>query len=216
MPFSRLLLFGCILVLAASCGTPQSLHNNYIQNVTDTTGKNNSLLVEPVIQRNDLLSIRVYSSSLVPQADAPYNLPETGTGSGTGTGTAGFLVDPRGNIEYPGLGTLHVEGLSKVQLADLIKSKLTTPVKLLENPSVLIRFLNYRVTVLGAVNQPGTYTVPTEKVTILEALGLAGDVSQFGRKTTVKVLRENGTNREIGTIDLSNTRMFESPYYNLQ
>jgi polysaccharide export outer membrane protein len=104
---------------------------------------------------------------------------------------SGFLVDVNGNIEYPRLGTIHADGLTKIQLADEIKKKLTDPEPdLLTNPSVIIRFLNYKVTVLGQVGHEGVLNIPAEKVTILEAIGLAGGITEFGKKDEVKILRE--------------------------
>ncbi|MBK8143460.1 MAG: polysaccharide biosynthesis/export family protein [Chitinophagaceae bacterium] len=132
-----------------------------------------------------------------------------------GTVTSGFLVDVSGNIDYPQLGTIHAEGLTKLELAAEIKKRLTQPVELLADPSVIIRFLNFKVNVLGEVARPGLINVPGERITILEAIGLAGDITQYGRKNTVKVIREIDGDRNIGTIDLSSKDLFESPYYNL-
>jgi polysaccharide export outer membrane protein len=86
----------------------------------------------------------------------------------------------------------------------------------LTQPSVIVRFVNYKITVLGEVRSPGTFTLPTDKVTILEALGLAGDITDFGRRTTVKILRENNNQREIGTVNLTSKELFTSPFYHLQ
>jgi polysaccharide export outer membrane protein len=171
-------------------------------------------LSEPVIQKNDLLSIKVYSLSANPAIDAMYNLPEqTVVGSSTTTATAGFLVDNDGSIEYPRSGKLYVEGLKKAELAEVIKKRLDT---ILKSPSVIVRFLNYRITVLGEVRTPGTYNIPTERVTILEALGLAGDITEFGNKTTVKIMRENAGQADIQTVDLTSKEIFTSPFYRLQ
>jgi polysaccharide export outer membrane protein len=209
---------GLFLVLIfSSCVTPQTINNNYLQNVGDTSGKDATALLPPIIQKDDLLSIRVYSRShgVRPDVDAPYNLiDQQGAGSSASSeATTGFLVDRNGNIEYPQIGLLHVEGLTRDQLADTIKQRLEGQ---LTQPSVVVRFLNYRVTVLGEVGAPRTYTVQTERVNILEALGMAGDITEFGRKDNVKVIREINGQREIGTIDLTSKNMFESPYYRLQ
>ena len=81
---------------------------------------------------------------------------------------------------------------------------------------MIVRFLNYRVTVLGEVRTPGTFNIPTERITILEALGLAGDITEFGNKATVKVMRDNGGQAAIQTVDLTAKDIFTSPYYRLQ
>lgn len=202
-----------ISLFLISCRSQKPVFSNYLQQV-DTAGQIFSNMTEPRIQKNDLLSIKVYSQSADPRTDLPYNLPEqTVAGSSTTSATAGFLVDERGTIEYPQLGLLQVEGLTKSELAQLIKSKLEN---VLRSPSVVVRFLNYRITVLGEVRNPGTFTMPTEKVTILEALGLAGDITEFGKRDTVKIAREVNGKMEIGSITLASSDLFRSPYYRLQ
>lgn len=199
---------------------PQQKLPNYLERVTDTSGKGAAVVIPELrIQKNDLLSIQVYSLSTKPEIDQYYNLPlgYTGAGSsqGQGASTGGFLVDGAGNIEHPRLGVFHAEGLTKQQLAAEFKKRLTQPVELLKDPTVIIRFLNYKVTVIGEVAKPGTINVPGERITILEAIGLSGDITQYGRKNTVKVVRELDGKRETGTIDLSSDSLFMSPYYNL-
>jgi polysaccharide export outer membrane protein len=199
-----------------SCGTPQKLAG-YIENVKDTAGKDEVKIPELRIQKNDLLSIQVYSRSTLPEkSDAIYNLPcNNSSGGQTTTSVCGFMVDVNGEIEYPRLGIFHVEGLTKLELAAQIRKRLTEPKVLLDSPNVIIRFLNYKVNVLGEVARPGIINVPGERITILEAIGLSGDITSFGKKNTVKVIREINNKREIGTIDLSSKNLFESPYYNL-
>jgi polysaccharide export outer membrane protein len=209
MRFSGLLILACLIALA-SCRPQRTVNNNYLQNVRDTSGRDTALAALPVIQKNDLLSIHVYSRAIgsQPEVDAPYNIPAEGEGT-----AAGFQVDQNGNIEYPQIGVLHVEGMTKEELAQEIRKKFEGQ---LDHPSVTVRFINFRVTVLGEVGQPGTFTVPTERVTILEALGLSGDITEFGRKDNVKIVRETAGNRQIGTIDLTSKDMFNSPFYRLQ
>jgi polysaccharide export outer membrane protein len=143
-----------------------------------------------------------------------YNLPTSNASSGPGT-SGGFLVDANGNIEYPRLGSFHAEGLTKQELAAQIKKKLTEPVELLKDPTVIIRFLNYKVTVIGQVGHEGVVNVPGERLTILEAVGLAGGITDYGKKERVRIIREINGQREMGIIDLSSKDLFESPYYNL-
>ncbi|MBS1575508.1 MAG: polysaccharide biosynthesis/export family protein [Bacteroidetes bacterium] len=225
MKLLRITVLFFIAFYLVSCGTQKKAAINYVDN-TDSTQLNDTVkVVEIKIQKNDLLSIQVYSSSLDPSVDAPYNLgggssinTTGGASSGNSGGSAlssGFLVDENGNIEYPRLGTIHAEGLTKSQLADIIKAKLTAPVELLKNPSVIIRFQNFKVTVLGEVAKPGPITIPTGHITVLEAIGLAGDIPITGKKNTVRVLREIDGKREIGNIDLTSKKIFDSPYYNL-
>ena len=212
----NLLLITAIILFGASCGTQNKAVRNYLENTSDTTLAILLPPKEPTIQKNDLLSIRVYSMSIDPATDIPYNLPEQSPGGGAAAGNInlrGFLVDAEGNIEYPRLGTLQVAGLTKDQLAALIKQKLEGQ---LTQPSVIVRFINYKVTVLGEVGAPGTYSAPNEKLTILEALGMAGDITEFGKKNNIKILRESNGQREIGIMDLTSKNLINSPYYHLQ
>lgn len=211
MKFNRIFILLALSMYCISCGT-QKKAPYYLENLVDTAGKADVKIPELRFQKNDLLSIQVYSASSKPEiSDALYNLP---SGSATGN-TGGFLIDAFGNIEYPRLGTIHAEGLSKQELAAEIKKRLTQPVELLKDPTVIIRFLNFRVTILGEVAHIGSVTVPGERLTILEAIGIAGGVTDYGKKNTVKVVRENNGKREVGYVDLSSKDIFESPYYNL-
>ena len=200
------------LVFLVSCKSQNGATYSYLQRM-DTTQKMLINLPEPRIQKGDLLSIKVYSLSADPRTDIPYNLPEQTSASGSSTPTAGFLVDEKGNIEYPRIGALQAEGLTRSELGQQIKTKLED---VLKSPSVIVRFLNYRVTVLGEVRTPGTFTVPTERVTILEALGLAGDVTEFGKRDTVKVAREVNGQIQVGYVPLTSADLFQSPYFRLQ
>jgi len=223
MKFVQIIFLLSLPVYLISCVTQKRIPN-YIENAKDTTTNIETKFPELRIQKNDLLSIQVYSESTKPQvSDVIYNLPGISTSSSAGSSgssstgqpasSSGYLVDVNGNIEYPRLGTLYVEGLTKLQLADLIKKKISDSV--LTNPSVIIRFLNYRVTVLGEVAKTGTISAPGERMTVLEAIGLAGGITDYGQKNIVKVVREIDGKREIGTIDLSSKDLFDSPFYNL-
>ena len=215
MKFIRILLLFSFPVYFFSC-KPQQKLPNYLENISDSTGKGDVKIPELRIQKNDLLSIQIYSMSTKPEiSDILFNQP-VASGSGGSTGSSsGYLVDLQGNIEHHRLGVFHAEGLTKQQLVGEIKKRLTVPVEQLKDPTVIIRFLNYKVIVIGEVAKPGSIFVPGERITILEAIGLAGDITQYGRKNTVKVVREIDGKRETGTIDLSSKELFDSPYYNL-
>jgi len=218
MKFIRILLLAVLPVYLISCATQQPLPN-YINNVTDTTlsVKEEVKFPELIIQKNDLLSIQVYSLSTKPGIDELYNLQcASVTGSNVAPTACGFLVDANGNIEYPRLGTFHVAGQTKQELAAQIKKKLTEPEELLKDPTVLIRFLNFKITVLGQVAHEGQVSVPGEKVTVLEAIGLVGGITDYGQKSNVRVIREINGKREVGILDLSSKDLFESPYYDLK
>lgn len=192
-----------------SC-TPLQKIPNYLENVNDSTEKGAVKVADLKIQRNDLLSIQIFSLSTKPElSDAMYNQPSVG-----GV-VPGYLVDNSGNIEHHRLGVIHAEGLTKNELSSAIKKKLKEPVEVLSDPTVIIRFLNLKVTVLGQVGHEGPITVPGERLTILEAVGLAGGITDYGKKNTVKIIREVSGQREIAILDLTSKDIFESPYYNL-
>jgi polysaccharide export outer membrane protein len=183
----------------------------YLDKVNDSTGKGAVKVPELRIQKNDLLSIQISSLSMYPdKSDLPYNQVAS-----AGTATSGYLVDGSGNIEHHRLGLIHAEGLTRQELAAEIKKRLTVPVELLKDPTVIIRFMNFKVTILGEVGQQGPVTVPGDRLTILEAIGLAGGVTDFGKKDKVLIVREINGQRETGYVDLSSDKIFESPYYNL-
>ncbi len=210
-------LVSLLIIALLSCGTQKNIPGNYIQNTNDTTFSDTSWFPNLTIQKHDLLSIQVYSESIKPETDLPYNLANMGATTATGAAISGFLVDHQGNIDYPRIGKIHVEGLTKQQLADLIKNRFASADNPeLTNPTVIVRLMNYRITVLGEVTRPGTFNVPTEKVTIFEALGMAGDIGVFGKKENVKIYRESDGKREVGVINLTSSDLFNSPYYNLK
>lgn len=188
----------------------------YLDNYKDSAGTDIVKMPELKIQKGDFLSIQIYSLSTDPKAYEIFNLPcATASTAGAGATTCGFLVDDEGNIIHPRLGAIHAAGLTKQELSAEIKNKLIAPKELLTNPTVLVNFINYKITVLGEVRSPGTLSIPESKVTILQALGMSGDITEFGRKNEVKIIREYNGKREIGVIDLTSSKMFESPFYNL-
>jgi polysaccharide export outer membrane protein len=213
MKFIRILLLLVLPVYLFSC-KPQQKLPYYLENVTDSAGKGDVKIPELRIQKNDQLAIQIFSLSTEPKADEIYNQPSVGV-AGQGSEGAGYFVDLNGNIKHHRLGVIHAEGLTKQELAAEIKKRLTVPVELLKDPTVIIRFLNFTITVLGQVGREGPIKVPGERVTILEAVGLAGGVTDYGKKNNLRIVREQDGKREIGFIDLSSKDIFESPYYHL-
>ena len=215
MKFTRIFLLVGLSLYFISCSTTKRLPY-YLENVTDSTVKREVNIPELRIQKGDLLSIQISSLSTEPKADMIFNqaVAAGSTGGGTNQG-GGFLVDANGNIEHHRLGIFHAEGLTKTQLAAEIKKRLTEPVELLKDPTVVIRFSSIKVTMLGQVGKEGTVIVPGESLTILEAVGLAGGIPDYGKRNNLKVLREIDGKREIGIVDLSSKELFDSPYYHL-
>ena len=216
MKFTRILFLLAFPLYFISCKSLQRLPS-YLDNVSDSTSKGDVHIPELKIQKNDQLYIQIYSLSTKPEvSDAIYNQPSSGASSGNSQSVpTGYFVDLNGNIEHHRLGVIHAEGLTKEELVKEIKKRLTEPVELLKDPTVMIRFLNFKVTLLGQVGSQGMITVPGEKLTIIEAIGLAGGITDFGKKDNVRILREINGKRETGVIDLSAKNIFESPYYYL-
>ncbi len=175
----------------------------------------------PKIQSDDILSVRV--SSLSPEASEVFNLPSVPLGissaaSGYTPGAAlqqpvGFLVDAQGSIEVPLVGRVKLGGLTMREAADTLKNRLTLYLK---EPTVNLRFLNYKVSILGEVARPSIYTIPNEKITLLEALSLAGDLTIFGRRDNVLIIRETAGQREFNRVSLNDRNVFRSPNYYLR
>ena len=209
MKFTRFLLLLAFPLYFISCKPLQKIPN-YLEHVNDSTGKGMVKVADLKIQKNDLLSVQIFSLSTKPEvSDAIYNQPVTSTG------VAGYLVDNNGNIEHHRLGTIHAEGLTKNELAAEIKKRLKEPVEVMTDPTVLIRFLNLKITILGQVGREGAISVPGERINILEAVGLAGGITDYGKKTNIRVVRETNGQRETGFVDLTSKDLFDSPFYNL-
>ena len=210
MKILSLLVFSIFtVILFSSCRSQKPL--GYVEDFTDSSDQVRVKYPEPLIQKGDLLSIVVYSDAIDGGVtDAMYNLANAGGGNAS---TQGFLVDLDGNIQYPRIGKIKADGLTKTQLSEEVRKKLTGS---LQNPSVLVHLLNFKITMLGEVSKPGPITIPTEKITILEAIGLAGDISIYGKKEDIVILRPTDSTIEHGTIDLSSKNLFESPYYFLR
>jgi polysaccharide biosynthesis/export protein len=172
----------------------------------------------PIFQKDDLLSITVMG--LDQDAVIPFNLPISQLYSNNIGGYAqgaptppGYLIDGEGNIDFPVLGKLKIAGLTRVAAIELIKGQLRAYVS---EPSVNIRILNYKVTVLGEVRNPGTFTIPNERVTLPEALGIAGDLLITGVRQNVLVIRDVDGKKIETRIDLTSKDLFSSPVYYLQ
>jgi len=171
-------------------------------------------LVRIHIQPDDVLFIQVHSMD--PLSAAPFNIvPTTGQTNVTAQNATlqGYLVDPGGYIDFPVLGKLKLAGLTTDEANGVIIQRLKP---YLEAPVVSIRFLNFRVTVLGEVNGPSTFPIQGEKVTILEALGMAGDFTPYSNRDRVLVIREQNGKRDFGYLDLRSPDLFQSPYFYLQ
>src|SRR5258708_982269 len=230
-------LGAALLAGMCSCGNTRQI--TYVQGSFDTASLSAYKLPEPVIQKGDILSVIVYSDK--PLATALYNQALVGMSSssstmqGSGSGTTsetsissggsgsgspsspGYLVDQEGNIQLQGLKVLHVEGLTKQQLRDSLDLRLDEKYGgPLRNPYYTIRFVNYHFTMLGEVTRPGVFSIPGEHVNLFEGLGMAGDMTFYGRRDNVLIIRVNNGKREFQRLDLTKPEIMKSPYYFLQ
>ena len=172
---------------------------------------------EVYIHNDDLLAIMVNSKN--PELALPFNMPmisyQIGSQSSPQQRVLGYLVDTNGEIDFPILGKMHVAGLTRLQLTELIKQRLTEE-DLIKDPVVTVQFLNYKVSVMGEVNRPGSFNISGDRITLLEALSMAGDLTIYGRRDRVAVIRENDGQRTILYHDLRSSDVFNSPCYYLQ
>jgi len=203
------------VVLLASCGDAKKLQ--YLRGpYTDTSMNLKVFYKEPMILPGDILTITVYSDNAA--ASALYNQPATNAMATASSPTSagggiGYLVDVNGNIQFHSLGNIQAKGLTRQQLGAKVVEKLE-PV--LKNAYCQVRFSNYKVTVIGEVNNPSVFTVPNEKISVLEAIGLAGDLTSYGRRDSVMIIRETDTDRKFGWIDLKKSDIFNSEFFYLQ
>lgn len=220
---SFLLLFILLSVFSThliSCTSPNKMA--YLRDIADTTSGSLAGAVsnfEAPIQKNDQLWITIGGTNiedLVLLNSASGIIQGSNispTTAGTNAPVMGYLVEGDGTIKLPYLDKLKAEGLSRMQLENVIAEKMKEYTK---NPVVNVRFLNYRITVMGAVNTPGSFSIPTERVTVLEALGLAGDLTIFGVRENVLVIREVNGIRTFGRVNLGSKSLFNSAYYYLK
>jgi polysaccharide export outer membrane protein len=169
--------------------------------------------LQQIITANDILSISV--SSLNPEASAMFNASTVTTTEGPNRTSTGYLVEQDGSIQFPILGKIQVAGLTKAELTEFLRKTLVDK-KLLVDPIVSITFLNFRVTVLGEVTRPMVVPVPNEKISLLEAIGMAGDLTIYARRDNVLLIREEKGKRILKRINLNSNDILSSPYYYLK
>lgn len=221
----RLLCLLAIIFSLNSCSTRRDFI--YLQDMSDTQEYPVAQKYEAIIHRDDKLSIIVNSKD--PELTLPFNIP--GSGGYTvgadgnivsntpvvseGKDSKGYLVDVNGEIDFPILGKLHVEGMTRNQLTELIKKRLIDE-ELLKDPIVMVNFLNFKFSVLGEVGHVGTFDVTGDRITLLEAIAMAGDLTANSRLDRIAVIREYGNKRRILYHDIRSKDIFTSPCYYLQ
>lgn len=212
----KLLAIVATLVLA-SCGT-QKKSVLYLQDAVADLPENITNQYELKIKPSDILGITV-NSRYVELAE-PFNLAMTsyqgvGTGRAGGSQIQGQVVDDEGYISMPVLGKIKAAGLTRTELAANIEQKLISEGHI-KDAVVNIQFLNFKINVLGEVRSPGEYTISSDRVTLFDALSMAGDITDAGLKDRITVIREENGQRTIAYLDATTKNIFDSPYYYLQ
>ncbi len=214
---SFVLLFFLSIILA-SCGSVKNIA--YLQNSDEINFEKSRFLYDARIMPKDQLTISVNTTT--PEASLPFNLLlQNEYTQGRSMSAAGvlmpYLVDNDGYITFPVIGRLKVGGLTKSEAEKLIFEKIRPYMAESENPVVIVRMSSYSVSVLGEVARPGSFQVSREKITILEALAQAGDLTIYGVRDKVKLIREDITGKkQIVNLNLNDANLVNSPYYYLQ
>ena len=214
-------LFAAIVMVfvLGSCGSSRQVA--YFQNADSVNLAASRVLYDARIMPKDQLTITVVTTD--PKASAPFNLSVSntiGVGGQMNNSTSslqGYLVDNQGDIDFPVVGKLHVAGLTKGECEELVKGKIKQYLASGENPIVTVRMSSFRVAVTGEVASPGVVSVTYEKMSIIESLAQCGDLTIYGKRKNVMLIRqdENGQ-KHIHYLDLTDANIFNSPYYYLQ
>ena len=204
-----------MVVLLAACSAPKEVL--YLQDISLIKEEAIDKSYEVIIHKDDLLAIIVNRKD--PELALPFNMPlvsyQIGGQNVSQQRLVGYLVNQDGNIDFPILGEIHVEGLTRMQVTELIKKRLIEE-ELIKDPIVTVQFLNFKVSVIGEVGRPGTFDISGDRITLLEALSMAGDLTIYGRRDRVAVIREKDGKRSILYHDLRSSDIFQSPCYYLQ
>jgi polysaccharide biosynthesis/export protein len=203
---TRFLLFIAIIfsLFSTSCTTTSKV--TYFQNTNDSIPSSFLGLADAKIQYNDILSVTITSRSK--EASEPYNKPD-------GVASKGYTVTGNGNILLPTLGYVQAVGFTKKELSENI-IKLINAKKQLLDPIVEIHLLNFEVTVLGEVGHPLVINVPNEQISLVKALGMAGDLTIYGKRNNILLIREEDGIRTTRRIDISSSKFLQSEYYYLK
>lgn len=208
-----------VCLVFGSCGS--SKHIAYFQNADSISYAASKGLFDAKIMPKDLLTITV--SATDPKAATPFNLSVTNTLSASGQlSTSGgslqtYLVDNDGFINFPVVGQIHVAGLTKRECENRIKEKVAPYMSAEENPIITVKMASFKVTIAGEVKSPGVFNVDQEKISVIEALARAGDLTIYGKRENVLLIREDATGQKsVHRINLNDANIINSPYYYLQ
>lgn len=212
LSYKSVIAIAAAFIFFSSCIPTKNL--KYFSNLSDSAIVHlpNLEKPKPVIMSEDILDIRISGAN--EQTAALLNAYAAPAAQANAANpTVGYVVDVNGNVEFPIIGKIHAAGLTREEFRDRLRERVS---KYLKDPLVSVRFSNFRFSVLGEVKSPGSFLIPQERVTVLEALGLSGDMTAYSKRTNVKVIRDSSGNREVGQLDFTNKDIFTSKYYYLQ
>lgn len=212
LPKSQKILLLVVLILGfSSCTSSSSII--YLQDANSSQSDNTKIEYEPKLQPDDLLSIIVSAEN--PESTVPFNLPQIQGNYDTGTnqyGIKSYLIDNDGKIDFPVIGKIQLGGLARREANNKMVQLVSEYIK---NPGINLRILNFKFSVLGEVAHPGTFTIDSERITLLEALGKAGDLTIYGKRSDIMLIRENNGIKTYHKIDITKSDFVNSPYYYL-
>lgn len=216
--------FGIVILLVLATGCTNTKNIVYFKDIQDSIYRTPAPVelaayTEPVIRPNDILQVSV--QTLDPQSTAltgaqstsTYNVQGTSSMAAGGSTVQGFLVDKEGYIELPLVGKIAVGGLTTSQAREAIRNKAAIYYK---DPVVNVRFANFYISVLGEVNRPAQYTIPNEKATVLDAIALAGDMTVYGKRENILLIREQDGKKYAMRFNLNSSETFKNPYFYLK
>ena len=205
-----------LALLLNSCATKKQVVYFY-EGKEVLEGKKNLLDYEPKIEKNDVLRINVSSSSINEEIVKPFQMQMGGQqapgGGNQDPSLTGYLVSSEGNINFPVLGEIHVVGLTRTEIQKKLEEEIEAYVK---DPIVDVRIVNFRVTVLGEVGNPGRVEVKDGRISMPELIALAGDITYNGKRENITVIREVDGIKQLGSLDMTDTDLFSSPYFYLK
>lgn len=219
--FSNLKFILCFLFFPMffySCISTQNVP--YFKDISDTSKPVSVVMSaynDPIIQIDDILSVNI--QTIDPQASAPISQSNIANLSATSStlppmpSSTGYLVDKEGTISIPLLGTIKVAGLTTAKARKVI---LTKAEEFYKSPTVQVRYENFKVTILGEVQRPSSYAIPNERITVLDALGLAGDLTIYGRRENIMLIRDSLGSKQFIRLNLNSTELVKSPYFYLK
>ena len=210
MPMKKACLIIVSILFLSSCATKKEIL--YFQDADELNTQSSSIVFEPKIEANDILHISV--SSLDENVVAPFKMSlQEGNSNNQNPLLSGYLVNTSGNIQFPVLGEIAVAGKSRNEIVNMLTNSISEFVK---DVVVDVRIMNFKVTVIGGVNNPGVYTIVDERVTLPQAIGLAGDISADGKRKNIMIIRQEAGKQKVIRVDFTKTDFFESDSYFLK